>query len=325
MISVVMPMYNAERYVRAAVQSIQSQTFTNFEFIIIDDGSTDRSRQIVEELASSDPRIHLVSRANTGIVRALNEGLALARGEFVARMDADDWSFPSRFESQLQFLASNQECVCVGSSVILIDGKGTPVDSYNRHTSPAEVEGALLKGDGGAMVHPAVFIRKRHLDKVGGYRAAAQYVEDLDLFLRLSRIGWLTNLPDVLLYYRVHGSSINFTKNRDRKIVWLNVLNEAYAARGLTLEPQSLGTVAEFDRPMSFYHQRWAVTSLAFGKRSVALRHGVLACLRAPKEKASWKSLSFALRTSASRPAQSLPNVNATPLGRHKKTSHVLT
>src|SRR6478609_1964644 len=103
-VSVLMPVYNAQRYLTAAVESIRGQTFRDFEFIIVDDGSTDRSGEILRKFAAEDPRIKLISRPNTGYVVALNEALSCARGEFVARMDADDISLPARFERQVAHL-----------------------------------------------------------------------------------------------------------------------------------------------------------------------------------------------------------------------------
>jgi glycosyltransferase involved in cell wall biosynthesis len=120
-ISVLMPVYNTERYVAEAVESILAQTFRNFEFLIIDDGSTDRSLSILKRYAERDPRIYLVSRPNTGYVIALNEMLAMARGEFIARIDADDIALPERFEVQVAYLREHPEVVCLGSKVQFID------------------------------------------------------------------------------------------------------------------------------------------------------------------------------------------------------------
>src|SRR5688572_25740567 len=114
-VSVVMTVYNTERYVREAVESILGQTFRDFEFIIIDDGSTDSAPAILREYADRDPRIRLVSRPNTGIVRAANEGIALARGNYLARMDSDDVALPHRFEKQVRYLNEHPACVLVGA------------------------------------------------------------------------------------------------------------------------------------------------------------------------------------------------------------------
>src|SRR4051794_24772902 len=110
-ISVLLAVYNGGRYLRAAVDSILTQTFTDFEFIIIDDGSTDGSLATLREFAQRDPRINLVSRPNKGLTVTLNEGIALARGEFLARMDADDIALPQRFEKQIAYLRDHPECV----------------------------------------------------------------------------------------------------------------------------------------------------------------------------------------------------------------------
>src|SRR6476661_6105481 len=123
-VSVLMPVYNAGRYVAEAVESILGQTYADFEFLIVDDGSTDRSRAILERYAARDPRIRLVSRPNTGYAAALNELLGLARGELVARMDADDVALPERLLRQVNYLRAHPEVVCVGTAVHLIDGGG---------------------------------------------------------------------------------------------------------------------------------------------------------------------------------------------------------
>src|SRR5436305_9543595 len=123
-VSVLMPVYNAIRYIGVAVDSVLSQTFSDFEFIIVDDGSTDGSAEILREYAGRDPRIRLISRPNTGLGFALNEALAVARAPFIARMDADDECLPERFEKQIQYLRNHPECVLLGSRVLWIDSDG---------------------------------------------------------------------------------------------------------------------------------------------------------------------------------------------------------
>src|SRR4051812_10668575 len=104
LISVVMPVYNCQRYLASAIGSILTQSYADFEFVIVDDGSTDRSREIIEGFAKKDSRVKLISRPNTGIVGALNDGVAAARGKYIARMDADDISMPERFQKQLDYM-----------------------------------------------------------------------------------------------------------------------------------------------------------------------------------------------------------------------------
>ena len=139
-----MPVYNAERYVAEAVESILAQTFNDFEFLIVDDGSTDRSLEILQSYASKDPRIRLRSRPNTGIVIALNEMLAVARGEFIARMDADDIAFESDLKRNWQYSAENPALVVRGSHVEIIDrGRRFASGPPPFPPSHAELEDAL--------------------------------------------------------------------------------------------------------------------------------------------------------------------------------------
>src|SRR5688572_12730012 len=125
-VSCVMTVYNTAPYLREAVESILGQTFTDFEFIIIDDGSTDASPQILSDYAERDARIRLVSRPNTGIVKAANEGIGLSRGKYLARMDSDDVALPHRFATQVKYLDEHPDCVLVGSAAMFIDPYGVP-------------------------------------------------------------------------------------------------------------------------------------------------------------------------------------------------------
>src|SRR6185369_3616134 len=120
-----MPVYNTERYLAAALKSVLAQSFTDFEFIILDDGSTDSSVHIVREFAENDDRIRFFPLEHRGYVSVLRRGLNHCRGEFVARMDSDDISMPERFEKQLQYLRANPDCVAVGTRVVLIDPYGS--------------------------------------------------------------------------------------------------------------------------------------------------------------------------------------------------------
>ena len=202
MLSVCMPVYNAQAYVRQATESILNQTFGDFEFIIINDGSTDDSRKILEELARRDARIRLVSRPNTGYTKALNEALGMARAPYLARMDADDISLPDRFEKQLEYLRAHPECVLVGSRILTIDPFGSPLYEPRHKLVHEAIEAELLAGVGWAIVHPASMMVREVVDALGGYRPEMEPSEDLDLFLRLAEKGKIANLPEVLLHYR---------------------------------------------------------------------------------------------------------------------------
>ncbi len=294
-VSVVLPVYNAARYLPAALASILAQTWRDFELIAVNDGSTDGSAAVLEAFAARDPRLRVCHRPNTGITGALNHGLGLARGEFIARMDADDEAAPTRFAAQVARLRADPRLVALGSAVTFMDAAGHPVKAFPRPCDHAAIERALLDGDGGAMIHPAVMLRAAAVRAVGGYRPEALHVEDLDLFLRLARVGLLANLPTDELRYRVHPQSINFTRNAGRHAVKLAVLREAWAARGLEFDPARCpDSFARYADPIS-HHREWSVTSLAYGSRRVAIAHGWATVRSRPLDRASWRALRYAL------------------------------
>jgi len=292
--SVILPVFNADRYLRAAVASILAQSHRDFELIAIDDGSTDGSPAILDAFAAADPRVRILRRPNTGIVGALNDGLAAATGEFIARMDADDIADPRRLELQLAHLRAHPRCVALGSAVYLLDADGCRVELLPRRPAHAQNEAALLRGDGGAVIHPVACFRRAAVYQAGGYRREYQYVEDLDLYLRLARLGTVENLPEALLGYRVHPSSINFTQNEGRHAVTLRLLAEAHLARGLPFDPSSVIPGSHWSDTAA-HHRRWAVTSLPLSGRRTALKHALAACRLSPGSIASWRCLSYAL------------------------------
>jgi glycosyltransferase involved in cell wall biosynthesis len=226
-ISVVMPVFNGARFVASAIESIQNQTLGDFEFIIVDDGSTDRTPDILKAYAQRDPRIRLVRQDNAGIVGALNRGIEEARAPLLARMDADDVSRPNRLEVQVRFLAGAADCSVVGSAVRLIDekGQGDRVIRYPRYLNnlrEAVVAGRIL-------AHPTAVMRRQFLEKIGGYRRVLEGVEDTDLWLRLVAEGPIANVDEVLLDYRMHPAKVTAAST------YLTRVKES-VARGLAYE-----------------------------------------------------------------------------------------
>jgi glycosyltransferase involved in cell wall biosynthesis len=210
-----MSVWNGERYLAEAVESVLGQSFRDFEFIIIDDGSTDGSLKILEDFAARDERMHLVSRENRGLISSLNEGIALSRGEFVARMDADDVCLPGRFADQVAFLRAHLDCVVLGAEVMMIDADGDPLCLRGHMAGHDMIDRACLLGGGNALTHPVVMMRKSALQQIGPYDPEMIAVEDLDLFLRLCEVGKAQNLPQVLLRYRQHSQSVNNKSYQD--------------------------------------------------------------------------------------------------------------
>ncbi len=205
-ISVVLPVYNAEAYVREAVESILAQSFTDFELILINDGSTDGSGATLRDLAAHDTRIVLVERPNDGLVSALNEGIERARAELIARMDADDVSMPERFALQHARMIEEPELAVLGSAMRLMDKAGNITGLLEYPLTPKETARSVERGC--PVSHPVVIMRRDAVLKAGGYRRAFLHCEDYDLWLRMSELGYtIANLPQPLLNYRVHDAN----------------------------------------------------------------------------------------------------------------------
>ena len=210
-VSVCMPVYNTERYVAEAVESILAQTFGDFELIIIDDGSTDGSRAILERYAKQDDRIRLISRPNTGIGGARNEALGMAKGELIAVMDSDDVALPERFEVQVAYLREHPEVVCLGSVVQCIDEAGRFLFEANPAMDHEAIQEEALRGCC-PLAQCSMMMRREAVLAVKGYDPELSPAEDLDLVLRLGERGKLVNLPQVLQKYRWHDQSISAKK-----------------------------------------------------------------------------------------------------------------
>ena len=207
-VSVLMPVYNGEHYLREAVESILDQTFTDFEFIIVDDGSTDNTWQILQSYAASEPRIVLVrNETNVRVARSLNKGLGLARGEYIARMDADDVSLPERLAKQVAFLDESPDVGVVGCAIHVIDADGSPMRIVRYPTMHALLLWSLCFST--PIAHPTVVFRRAVVERVGGYDDALLANQDRDLWQRLSSVTHFANLPDVYLLYRWHPDQVS--------------------------------------------------------------------------------------------------------------------
>jgi glycosyltransferase involved in cell wall biosynthesis/SAM-dependent methyltransferase len=216
-VTVLMPVYNAGPYVAEAIESILQQTHRDFEFLIVDDGSTDDSLAILDRFAAQDSRIHLVKLAHQGVAAALNHGLATAHGAIVVRMDADDVSRPERIAHQLAYLADNPDVAVVGTAIRGIDANGQPFTVTRYPTTPSEIEAGLQQGYS-TLAHPAVAFRRDIVQAAGGYRTAFNHAEDLDLWLRISERHRIANLPDLLVDLRSHGENVSRSRRREQAL-----------------------------------------------------------------------------------------------------------
>jgi glycosyltransferase involved in cell wall biosynthesis len=232
-ISVILPIFNAQRYLSAAVDSILTQTFEDFELLLFDDGSEDQSLEIAKEATARDSRVILMHGDHRGYVSWLNTGLEMAKGELIARMDADDISLPERFARQVQFLDSQRECSVVGTHATRIDPDGSPIDSWKMPERHEQIDQQHINGRPGALIHPSVMMRNSALVQIGGYRVAFEPAEDYDLFLRLAEVGRLANLPEPLLKYRLHDRCVTFVRAQAQGQHSRKALEEAFARRRL--------------------------------------------------------------------------------------------
>jgi glycosyltransferase involved in cell wall biosynthesis len=216
-VSVVMPVFNGEKYLRDAIESILSQTFSDIEFIIVDDCSSDGSPAIIESYRSVDSRIRVMRNSkNEGIVFALNRAIKNVRGRYIARMDCDDISLPERIQRQYNFMEENQNIGLLGSAAYIIDGNGTFRGLVRWPTPDNEIRRLLIKLC--PFFHPSVMLRKRVFDIIGDYDYRFRHAEDYELWLRISRRFGMSNLEEPLIKYRVlRAGSIGATTHREAK------------------------------------------------------------------------------------------------------------
>ena len=222
-ISVLLPAYNAQAYLRESIESILAQTFSDFELIIINDGSTDQSLEIMTSF--KDSRIRIINQENAGLPISLNRGIRLARGIYLARQDADDISLPNRFSEQIQFLDRHPQCALLGSWADIVL-ENLPTNRYLRHPqSNGEIQVKLPFFN--CFVHSSVMIRKSALEISGLYPEEKEKFppEDYDLWLRIAKDFEVANLSQTLLLYRELPNSISRAK--------LQLMQER--ARGMSL------------------------------------------------------------------------------------------
>jgi glycosyltransferase involved in cell wall biosynthesis len=215
LVSVLMPAYNAEPYVEAAIGSILDQTYDHLQLVFVDDGSTDDTHAIARRLADADGRITIVQKENAGLVAALNRGLEHTEGELIARMDADDVCAPDRLARQVEFLGRHPEVGVVGSWVERIDGAGHPLEETWETPLTGGVIGWHLFFES-PLAHGAVTMRRHLIDRIGGYDPDAPHVEDFALWMRLDTITELANLPERLLSLRIHGARVGVRHREDQ-------------------------------------------------------------------------------------------------------------
>ena len=243
--SVLMSVYNGQRYLGTAIDSILAQTFQEFEFIIVDDGSTDNTESLIR--AYSDSRIRLISKPNTGLADSLNVGLEAAKGTWIARIDADDISEPQRLERQLQRFRTSPELVLLGSNCVIIDQHGSTMWHPEYPTDHMNLVKQWTRG-GSAFPHASATFRRDYAVECGGYNPRYVTGQDLDLWLNLAQIGTVGSLAEPLMRLRKHDDNItSHTSIEDRMTLGLAAIS-CYTRRLNGLPDPSHGSDNEWHR-----------------------------------------------------------------------------
>lgn len=217
-VSVLMSCYNASRWLGESIQSVLNQSYGDFEFIIVDDGSKDDTLSIIRRYASNDDRIVVIAKSNTGLAASLNVGIKQARGEWIARLDADDICELERLEKQVQAALNNPELIFIGTGLVLIDEQGQILSTHHY----PKTHGKLVEHLQTARKFPAhssAFYRSDAVQSIGGYRPRFHRAQDWDLWLRLSEIGELECLVEPLVRVRKHANQISHDESGRRQII----------------------------------------------------------------------------------------------------------
>lgn len=296
-VSVLMPVYNSEKYLNESIKSILNQTLRNIEIIIIDDGSTDMSGEIIKKYADLDPRVKHIRQSNLGISKTRNKLVDLAVADYIAWMDSDDIALPNRIEKQLNYLVQNKNCVSVGSVVTMIDNENNKIFNFPVPYTHDDIDQHHLRGNGGAMQFPSTLMRKDAVIKAGGFNEKLIGAEDLCLLIRLAEIGQLANLPESLYYYRQHNDSISHEKS---EIIYINkctVLEEAAKRRNIKLNIQTKPTYYKKEEQDYKTFSKWAWWAISGKNLNTSFKY-TLKCVKAkPLRINTWKLIYCLIRS----------------------------
>lgn len=279
-VSVLLPVFNGDQFIVEAVNSVLTQTFDDFELIVVDDGSTDQTARLLG--AMRDPRLRILTQPNAGMAAALNRALGEARGRYVARMDADDRSLPSRFAQQVAYLDRRPDVAVVGTSYRRIAGDGTRLDVVATLVSPPAVARDLYTRN--PFGHGTVMARRAVIAELGGYDAAWWPADDYDLWRRLLVRHRGANLPEVLYEYRLHGENSSVAEqdaaaDRIRDALWaVEPLPRVTTLQVMREIVEHLRAVSEL-RPalvQVYIHRQRAFVAEAVRRRRYHVMRGVL-------------------------------------------------
>lgn len=283
LVSVVMVVCNVDRFLAESIESILGQTFRDFEFIIVDFGSTDDSKHIISSYAARDSRVKFHEIPHCGLAEARNAGCFLAQGKYIAIMDADDVSVPERLMWQVDFMEKHPEVSTLGSAVECIDAAGKALVTWGNPVGNGEIQSALLECC--PLWQPTVLMRRDAFVGVGGYRPPFAPAEDYDLWLRMAEHFQLGNLKQVVLRYRIHPYQVSMRKRAQQTRGVLAAQVSASSRRSGIPDPMNsvkeitpevltaLGvTVSKQQSELATDVERWIRYMCMAGEYSVALR-----------------------------------------------------
>ncbi|MEM1211381.1 MAG: glycosyltransferase family 2 protein [Planctomycetota bacterium] len=234
-VTVLMPAYNAEAFVRRAVKSVLRQTLDDLELLVYDDASTDRTPEILAGFARRDRRVKVIRTEKSGYAVNLARGLDEAKGRYIARMDADDICTRRRLEWQVAALEGDDRMVAVGGQGLEVDSWGWAIQPWRVPEDHETIDRLHMAGRCGQLIHPAMIFRAEVLRSVG-YDPSFEPAEDFELWLRLAESGRLGNVPGLVLRYRRHTSNVSVTRNAAQCAAVERALREAHDRRGLSLD-----------------------------------------------------------------------------------------
>lgn len=225
LVSIILPTYNGAVRISDAIKSVLNQSYTNWELLVIDDGSKDNTKEIVENFTKTDSRVKYIKNENNlGIQKTLNKGIREAKGEYIARIDDDDiWCDSQKLEKQVEFLDKNKDYVLVGTGVIVVDEGGKELFRYLVSVSDYDIRERLLGKN--CFVHSSVVFRKAIVLEIGGYGEGSdvRHMEDYDLWLRIGLKGKFANLPMYSIKWCLRNGSLSSVNRIDifKKIIYL--------------------------------------------------------------------------------------------------------
>jgi glycosyltransferase involved in cell wall biosynthesis len=272
-VTVLMPVHDAAGFIGQALDSVRAQSLGDFECLVVDDGSTDGSAAVAS--GTGDPRVAVIRQAHLGMTRALNAGLARARGEYVARLDADDWSAPERLARQTAFLDAQAEVTLVSTGIVLVDEAGRRLRNYLYPTSHDALARELRQGIN-PLPHSSIMFRREIVMKAGSYNEVFRISQDYDLYLRLLDRDEhrLASIPEPLTYLRWTPNSLSYRGLEQRKEHLLARV-AAEARRTLGVDPTSGNDARAFLAMFDAWY--WASREVRYARATRLRRHAVAA------------------------------------------------